>query len=183
MATISGLGCAFLLPLIGALVDYTPHRKCIAIISALLLTTINASQVEIGKNTIAWQTVGYLQVLAAWIYQIHNVTKFAYLPEISSSPSIISKINSKNTGVQFFAQFLFLLIVIILSMIINGDGGNLIKNDVMTARLSQLLTAIFSAYAFTKSWLHFPKVKALQQIPPKTPLILLGFKKVFTTIR
>ena len=64
MATVSGLGCAFLLPIIGAIVDYTPHRRKLAIISAFLLTLINASQVEVGKSTIKWTTVGYLQVAA-----------------------------------------------------------------------------------------------------------------------
>ncbi|GMH84130.1 hypothetical protein TrST_g12285 [Triparma strigata] len=184
MATVSGLGCAFLLPIIGAIVDYTPHRRKLAIISAFLLTLINASQVEVGKSTIKWKTVGYLQVAAAWIYQIHNVTKFAYLPELSSSSLTISSINSRNTGVQFFAQFLFLLIVIVSSTLINSNSSNLLKNDITTARLSQLLTASFSAYAFTSSWSKFPSVDRLHSLPsPPTSLLKTSFNQVLKTFR
>lgn len=49
IAVISGLLSAFLMPFIGAIVDYTPCRRATGIIAALLLVLIQGVQVRISR--------------------------------------------------------------------------------------------------------------------------------------
>lgn len=45
IAVISGLLSAFFMPIIGAIVDFTPHRRLMGILSAALLTAIQTTQI------------------------------------------------------------------------------------------------------------------------------------------
>lgn len=81
IAVISGLLSAFLMPLIGAIVDYTPHRRMTGIVGAILLTLIQATQIATISAT--WFPMLILQAIAGFVYQIQVLTAYAYLPEIA----------------------------------------------------------------------------------------------------
>lgn len=83
IAVISGLLSAFLMPLIGAIVDYTPHRKATGIVAAILLILIQG--VQIGTVAATWFPMTVLQAVAGFIYQVEVLATYAYLPEIARS--------------------------------------------------------------------------------------------------
>jgi len=68
IAVISGLLSAFLMPLIGAIVDGTPHRRLTGIVAAVAMILIQAAQ--IGTVSTTWFAMLILQAITGFIYQI-----------------------------------------------------------------------------------------------------------------
>ena len=82
IAVISGVLAALFMPLIGAIIDYTPHRKATGIWSAVLIFGIQAAQ--IGTVLSTWFAMAVLQAIAGFLYQIQVLAVYAYLPEMAS---------------------------------------------------------------------------------------------------
>lgn len=81
IAVISGVLSALFMPVIGALIDYTPHRRPVGILSALLIIAIQIAQ--IGTTSSTWMLMAVLQALAGFLYQIQVLGTYAYLPDIA----------------------------------------------------------------------------------------------------
>ena len=81
IAVVSGLLSAFLMPLTGAAVDYTPHRRKIGMYSAALVILIQA--IQIGTLSETWFAMSVLQGIAGFLYQAQVVSTYSYLPEIA----------------------------------------------------------------------------------------------------
>lgn len=79
IAVISGLLAAFFMPLIGALVDFTPHRKAVGIWSVVAMILIQL--VQAGTVSATWFPMAILQAIVGFIYQIQVLAVFSYLPE------------------------------------------------------------------------------------------------------
>ena len=71
----SGVFSAILLPLFGAIVDHTPHRKAIGQWAAILLSIIKGIEIFISKST--WFFISILQVLNYVLYQAHLCAAYA----------------------------------------------------------------------------------------------------------
>lgn len=81
IAVISGLLSAFLMPITGAMIDYTPYRKRVGLGAAFLITLIQAIQIGTVQST--WFPMSILQALAGFLYQVEVLATYAYLPDIS----------------------------------------------------------------------------------------------------
>jgi hypothetical protein len=74
---------AFLMPLSGAMIDLTPHRREVGILSAFFMIAIQA--IQIGTVQATWFPMAILQAIAGFLYQVQVLATFAYLPEIARS--------------------------------------------------------------------------------------------------
>ena len=83
IAVIWGVLAALFMPIIGAIIDFTPHRWKIGVGSAVCLILIQLTQ--IGTNSSTWFYMALLQTLSGFFYQIQNLTSYAYLPDIARS--------------------------------------------------------------------------------------------------
>jgi MFS-type transporter involved in bile tolerance (Atg22 family) len=81
IAVISGLLSAFFMPLVGAIVDFTPHRRLMGVIAAASLVVIQTAQIFTTEAT--WFPMLILQAIAGFIYQVEVLATYAYLPEIA----------------------------------------------------------------------------------------------------
>ncbi len=73
IGTVSGLLTAFFLPIIGAIVDYTPFRwECGAYSSAVFIL-IQAIQIGTGDRT--WFVMAILQAINGFLYQVRKCTR------------------------------------------------------------------------------------------------------------
>lgn len=72
IAVISGLMSAILMPLIGAIVDYTPYRRLTGIVAAIAMILIQA--VQIGTVSATWFAMLILQAITGFIYQVEAST-------------------------------------------------------------------------------------------------------------
>ncbi len=76
----SNLFSILLLPLFGAIVDHTPHRKAVGQISAILLSFIKGVEVFVSRST--WFLVAVLQVVNFVLYNAHLCAVYAYTAEV-----------------------------------------------------------------------------------------------------
>jgi MFS-type transporter involved in bile tolerance (Atg22 family) len=83
IAVISGLLSTFLMPLTGAIIDFTPHRRLVGILAAAFLIFIQSAQIFTMSST--WFPMLILQAIAGFFYQVEVLSSFAYLPEIARS--------------------------------------------------------------------------------------------------
>ena len=81
IAIVSGLLAAFLMPLAGAMIDYTAHRRAVGITVAVLMISIQA--ILIGTVSQTWFAMAILQGFAGFLYQVQVLAIYAYLPEIA----------------------------------------------------------------------------------------------------
>ena len=80
IAVVSGVLSAFLLPIIGAVVDYTPHRRLVGIGSALFITVVQGIQIWLTDST--WFPMAILQAINGFMYMVQVLAVYAYLPDI-----------------------------------------------------------------------------------------------------
>jgi MFS-type transporter involved in bile tolerance (Atg22 family) len=102
MGTITGLLAALTMPIIGAIIDYTDLRWKFGWYSGLALVVINAVQIALAQST--WLMMAILQVTAGYIYLIHCVVQYAYLPELTNDDKELTQITASSNSWQFGTQ-------------------------------------------------------------------------------
>jgi hypothetical protein len=178
IAVISGLLSAFLMPVIGAIVDYTPYRRATGIIAALLLVLIQGVQVRMCSRSAVYVIGCYFyscdsevcsahtsfflhpsllvdwnrfcdvvphgctsSILSGFIYQVEVLATYAYLPEIARAvgEKIMTQFTSSFVMLQFSAQALFLIVVIVISGAIGlndvNTGTSLVRQSMLCGSL------------------------------------------------
>ena len=81
IAVVAGLLSALFMPVIGAMVDYTSHRRTVGIVSAILMVLIQIVQIYTTSDT--WLVMALLQAIAGFLYQVQVLAVYAYLPDIA----------------------------------------------------------------------------------------------------
>lgn len=176
IAIIAGLLAAFTMPFIGALIDYTPYRRMVGIVSATIMLAIQA--IQIGTVGATWFPMAILQAIAAFVYQAQVLATYAYLPDIARVVGQDSMTNFTSIYVitQFLASLVFLLLVSIVAMLAGFD-------DVTTGQFSQAINVVWVGLAFFYGWKLLPEVPALQTPPEGRSLAVAGFVKLWETTK
>lgn len=176
IALIAGLMAAFTMPFIGALVDYSPHRRLIGILSAAFMIFIQA--IQIGTVSATWFPMAILQAIAGFVYQVQVLTTYAYLPDISRivGESHMTNFTSIWHIVQFAASLLFLIVVSFVALFAGLD-------DVATGQMSQGLNVLCSGLALFFGWKVLPNVPTLQAKPEGQSYFVAGFSKLWNTAK
>ncbi|CAB9520832.1 expressed unknown protein [Seminavis robusta] len=175
IAVISGLLAACLMPIAGAIVDYTAHRWTTGVVSALLITIIQI--IQIATNSSNWFPMAILQAVAGCFYQIQVLATWAYLPDIArqvNNETTMTRFTSNFTMVQFTAQAAFLFLVVAISTTLN-------LTDVNTGRLSQAMNSLGIVVSFKWGWTLLPIVPARQSLLPQKNLLWQGFLQNWNT--
>ncbi|GMI13738.1 hypothetical protein TrLO_g2468 [Triparma laevis f. longispina] len=113
MGMVVGLLAACTMPIFGAIVDHTNWRWKIGAISACLLVAINVVQSSISQST--WALVAFLQIAAPYIYLVHCVVQYAYLPELTNDKNILSDITAQCNMWQFLTQVFYIIVVVVIT--------------------------------------------------------------------
>jgi MFS-type transporter involved in bile tolerance (Atg22 family) len=71
IAALSGLLSALFMPVAGAIMDYTSHRRTTGIVSAQILTLIQIIQIGISSSN--WFAMAILQVFMGVFYHIQGM--------------------------------------------------------------------------------------------------------------
>ena len=176
IATVSGLLAAFLLPIIGAIVDYTKHRKLMGGIFAFLLITIQA--IQIGTVEATWFPMAILQAINGFFYQAVTLAAYAYLPEISRAvgEATMTIYSSRFYMWMFGMEALYLIIVVGVSIYF-GFG------DQYTAHVGQAFDVFVSGFFYTLGFYFFTNKEPRRTLPEGTSFLSAGFKQVFVTTK
>jgi MFS-type transporter involved in bile tolerance (Atg22 family) len=175
IATVAGLASLVVLPLFGAIVDHTPHRRAVGVASAYGLVFIKMVEVAISSST--WLAVACLQVMSSILYNLHIVVAYAYSSELSNQPHQQSLFQSHFFLVMFVSMALYMIEVLLLGEYFgNGDVG--------TARISVVATCVTATPLFFVCWNYlFRDRPALAQVPPGQTLLTAGFARLLQTSR
>eukprot|EP00520_Triparma_pacifica_P003848 CAMPEP_0118659814 /NCGR_PEP_ID=MMETSP0785-20121206/15320_1 /TAXON_ID=91992 /ORGANISM="Bolidomonas pacifica, Strain CCMP 1866" /LENGTH=480 /DNA_ID=CAMNT_0006552959 /DNA_START=90 /DNA_END=1532 /DNA_ORIENTATION=+ len=175
MGMVVGILAAITMPVIGAIVDHTNYRWKIGAISALGLVLINFVQSFLSQST--WALVAFLQIAAPYIYLVHCVVQYAYLPELTSDKNELSDITAQCNMWQFLTQVGYIIVVQIFAISM-GTGA------VGTARISQILLVGWSAFFFYVPWAEmFGHRPALSSVPDGETLLSVGFSRIRKTVQ
>lgn len=173
-ATVSGILSAFILPFIGAVIDYTPHRHLLGVVSSVIVVAIQAIQIYTVEGT--WFLMTILQSFAGFMFQVVTLVSYGYLPEIAATIDAQTlKWYSSLYYMFFFGhQVLFLVAIAAISIIFA-------TSDVLTAQISQGIDALATGGYFVLTWYYFTKKEAKAELPEGSSLIGAGFTQVFRT--
>jgi MFS-type transporter involved in bile tolerance (Atg22 family) len=171
---VSGILSSFLLPFVGAIIDYTPNRHLVGVVSSAILVAIQAIQIYTVEST--WFPMSILQAINGFIYQVVALASYAYLPEIVSS--IDEKTFQWYSSLYYMAMFgheiLFLIVMAAIAVILGTD-------DVVTAQISQGLDTVVTGGYFILTWYYFTKKEAKAILSKDSTLCGAGFRQVFRT--
>jgi len=166
---------AILMPLVGSIVDHTPLRWKIGVVTAAILVLINGFQIAVMPSL--WQALLVMQGAQFLVYTVHNVMQFAYLPELTNNVQIMTKYNAAFNSIQFgsiFANVLFLFGVV---MIYTPTVPQL-------AMISQTVVTVYISFAFGYAWKYCFNQKApFSSVPKGSNILTVGFKSIYNTAR
>jgi MFS transporter, UMF1 family len=176
--TIVGLISAFLMPLMGSVIDHTTYRRTVGRVSGALMTFFILIQMLLLPNH--WFAASFMQVLVAFSYLVHLTVVYAYLPELTTSSARLVQYTAQFTAAQYTSSVLFLvLMVVILSVAPNSLLERYASVDFSQSVIVCICT-IFMGYAWT---LLFRKRPASQHVPEGSTPLTAGFHKIFQTSR
>jgi len=178
IGTVTGVISALLIPLIGAIIDCTDHRRKLGGLTALTLISIQA--VQIGTTQSTWLIMAILQAINGFLYTVQSLAAYSYLPEIATAVGETKMIKYTadyavaSSGMEVF--YLVLCIGIGLAL-------GLEENDEATARLGQSVNVVVSGLLYYLAWYFFTSVVARKKFDKGKSVVTSGFVQVFKTAK
>lgn len=176
IAIITGILSAFLLPFIGAIVDFTPNRHSLGVASSAILVVIQAVQIFTIEST--WFPMAILQAINGFMYQVVTLAAYGYLPEIALTieEKTFHWYSSLYYIVMFGHQVIFLVVIAAVTIIWN-------TGPVHTGQVSQAIDVVVTGGYFVLTWYYFTKKDAKSKLPEGSGLFGAGFTQVFRTAK
>ncbi|KAL7470861.1 hypothetical protein ACHAXS_011143 [Conticribra weissflogii] len=161
------------MPIMGALVDHTDHRKIMGAASAFIITLSVGLQIMISQDT--WFAVYILEIIGGYFLIMHQVTTMAYLPDLTHDLTEMGHYTSMFMIRQYFVQGIYTSTVVAFSQ------GLKLKN-IDTAKLSTSLAFVIGVVLLGYSWTFlFRKRPKLREVPPNSNIFTTGFKQIYVT--
>ena len=176
IAAIAGLLEAFLLPVFGAIIDYTKHRQTCGRIVAFLIWAIQTIQISISGDT--WFAMAVLQALVVALFEAHYLLAVSYLPDVSRyevSHETYTRFNRYIFSFQYTGQTCFLILALVISYFLDFDS-------VQSARLGQSVSSIILIFCYTRAWTRLPPMPERRKLPADSNnLVFEGFRQNYKT--
>lgn len=174
---ISGLLSAFFMPIIGAMVDCTDHRKTLAIATAIMLVVITCAQAALNSST--WLVFTFVQGICIFIFEAQAVTLFAYQPDLV-------RILGEKRHTSYNATFVACsMIGMLLYLIICGIATRAfdLKYDGGISRFAHAFAAAWALLCYFFCFRSLPKAPKKREIQEGRSLIAEGFCNVYRTVK
>jgi UMF1 family MFS transporter len=176
ISAISGLLAAFLLPLIGAMVDFTSRRRQVGMVTAAVMMLIQA--IQIGTVQATWFPMAILQAINGFLFQALRLATFSYLPEIKR---VVGEDEMPAYSSRFYVwfygdQFLYTATVFVISTVLNAG-------DVKTGQIGQAVNVVMSGFFYILAFYFFTDKEPRRQLPEGSSLVSAGFKQMFSTAK
>jgi len=156
------------LPFWGAIMDFTPHRKLVGMISSSIYCMIQVTQIGTVQST--WLAMFILQAFAYFISSMMSLSLNSYLPEIGRvlGESEMNKFLTLNTLLQFSVEAVYLTVIIAIILIFNLD-------DVKSGQVSQSIQSYIIIAGFYVCWKMLPSIPPKHKLPSDKNIFLAGF--------
>lgn len=169
---------AVCMPLVGAVIDHTTHRRLVGQLTAVLLVAFNVVYIFLDRTN--WFTLLLLLIPFLFTYSVHSTATFAYFPELTEDDArTLYRYSASFTVIQFLSMILVIAIVV---SSINMMGMQ--DDNVATAHFSQIIVVAWSSVFFGIAWTFcFSKKPTFSDVPEGSTLLTAGFKKLSKTLR
>jgi UMF1 family MFS transporter len=177
IAAISGLLSAFLLPVIGAIIDYTRHRQTVGRIVAFLIWMIQT--IQIGTFEESWFQMAILQAIVVALFEVHYALSVSYVPDIARyevNHETMTRFNRYFFCIQYSGQMTFLTICLAISYFLKFTS-------IESAHLGQSLSSFVLLICYTQAWRKLPPMEGRRKLPEGKSLLLEGFRQNFRTMQ
>lgn len=174
---IVGVGSAALLPLMGAIVDYTPHRLKVGQVTSCLFTLLILPQVFLNeKNFFA---MAIIQIIISFIGWAQTGITYAYLPELTTDENLL------NDYAKSFTVSSFLSMVVYLALVIGGVSlAGAGDNDILTSKVGMAVAFVVNIALLSVAWgFLFDKREAMHKLPENRSLWTIGFIQLYNTCK
>lgn len=175
ITTLTGILSALLMPVTGAIVDYTTYRKRVGIMSAAAMTLIQTLCAFTFSQT--WFPMAILTAFGGFLNEVQFVSYSSYLPEIARTvgEGVMTKFVSSFFISQMLSQLVYMITTIAVSVFI--------PNPVMLAHITQAINAVWIGTFFYIGWKVMPSVPAKHTLPPGRNLVIVGFEQNWKTFQ
>eukprot|EP00934_Nitzschia_sp_Nitz4_P001322 Nitzschia sp. Nitz4//scaffold9_size221794//154469//158009//NITZ4_001367-RA/size221794-processed-gene-0.27-mRNA-1//1//CDS//3329561064//1322//frame0 len=176
IAAIASLVAALMLPVIGAIIDYTPYRQLLGRVVAFLILAIQAVQIGTSKET--WFVMAILQAVMAALYEFHFSLASSYLPDIARYDVDIptyTMFNRTFYSLQFGGEIVYLVLVVAI-----GTAADL--GTVGTAQVGQALASLILIFGYGGAWIKYPVISPRHKLPGShSNMLVEGFRQNWRT--
>lgn len=177
IASISALIAGFVMPVFGAIVDFTDYRRAVGISTAGIMIAIQAVQIYTVMDT--WFVMLILQAVAIAVYYMQLVSIYAYLPDVARDVGEfkMAKFTATFQMVQFGSQLLYLIAFAVIILVLSPTA-------VGVARISQAVNTVACLVFFGVGWFKYlGSRKAVRTLPEGHSMLLEGFRNNFKTMK
>mmetsp|Transcript_39638 Transcript_39638/g.95784 ORF Transcript_39638/g.95784 Transcript_39638/m.95784 type:complete len:529 (-) Transcript_39638:209-1795(-) len=177
IAVIAGLLAAFSLPVIGAIIDYTNHRRLVGRIVAFMIWTIQT--IQIFTNEVTWFPMIILQAIVVALFEIHYSLMVSYLPDIARyevDHTTMTRFNRIFFTLQYCGQVTWLTVCLVVTKAFKF-------NSIKSAHLGQSLSSFVLLICYTNAWRKLPEMPGRHKLPEGKSLLLQGFKQNVNTVK
>lgn len=172
---VVGLVSAALLPFMGAVVDYTAHRRLVGRVTSTALCVLMVPQIFVNENT--WVAVAVLQIAVAFAGWAQTMVSHAYLPELTNVEERLNEYTQSFTVITFTSMVLYLAGVIAIAY---GWG----LGDVGTAQLGIAVGLLVMICFLYLAWgTLFQKRPPVRALPQGQSLWAAGFLQLYHTVK
>eukprot|EP00934_Nitzschia_sp_Nitz4_P005376 Nitzschia sp. Nitz4//scaffold162_size51285//27330//28991//NITZ4_006971-RA/size51285-processed-gene-0.34-mRNA-1//1//CDS//3329537979//5366//frame0 len=172
---IVGVASACLLPLMGAIVDYTPYRLRIGQISSVLFTVLIIPTIFLNENN--FFGVALVQVVLSFTGWAQTAISYAYLPELTTDVELLSDYTKSFTICNFGSMVIYLGINIGLVQVLGKSDDDLFTNQLaMSIALGTNIVLLGYSWGFLFG--HRPR---MHELPPDRSLWTAGFVQLYNT--
>jgi UMF1 family MFS transporter len=182
LATVIGLSAAIMMPVVGAMVDTTPHRLRIGRILATMFCLCVFPTIFVSQET--WFATSFMFAFLGFIGWLETMVLYAYLPELTADEDVMNRYTRFFTVSSFAVMVLYLALVIAIS----AGTGNLLsdtsslEDEIFTARVAQSLSFCLGLVCFSISWgICFKKRPQNRTLGPNESVWTSGFAQLYRT--
>lgn len=175
--SILSLCVALFTPLMGAIVDYTPHRRTIGRTIAALYCCVLFPQIFISESN--WFPLAILLILLALMAVALTLVLHAYLPELTDNEEELNDLTKVFVAGPGVTVIFFIIAVIGLAFAFGVDS-----KDGPTAQIAAALALIFICVAFGFAWgTLLGERPAANTLKEGEWLATAGFKQIYQTLK
>jgi MFS-type transporter involved in bile tolerance (Atg22 family) len=174
---VTGVLSAAMLPLLGAMLDYTPHRLWLGRVLSASFCVLMIPSIFISSKT--WVMVAVFQVFVAFVGWAQTMVTYSYLPELTDTPDRLNQYNQSFTVCSFSSMVLYLIITTGIAKFAGWSD-----DTVATARIGTSIALGVALVFLSLAWSSLmQKRPAAHTLRENQSLWTAGFIQVYTTIR
>lgn len=178
MTSIIGVIAAVLMPIVGAVVDHTEHRRMLGVFSGFLAVALIGAQIFITEDN--WFGMLIVDAVQTFVFLVHTTAVFAYLPDLSLDQGVLSHYTSRFNIRQYCGQFVYVSLVILTGEV--RDIEKPFASSLQTAKDAAGMAFGFGVLFLGYAWLFlFRERPPLSKVPEGSTLLTAGFKRIGVT--